>query len=334
MESRTKRRLSPAQIDEVARDALGCGVASSVELTDGYANAVWRLGLEDGRQVVLKLGPPPDLRMLAYERHLLRTEAMVYHLARPAGLPMPELLRASFDDERLGGDYLILSALDGVPWNRATLSRAEDDALRFEVGRYLARLHAIPGTGVFGYPYAGLTGRTWREAFLVMVGALLDDAVYYDTRLPASIVEIAGLIYMNAHVLDQVTTPSLVHFDLWPGNVFLTGDKRIQAFIDHERAFWGDPLADFVTPTLFGELREDDPMLAGYRQEGGPATLDHAARLRIALYRAYLYLIMLVEDGPRRYPEELYGPLRDHTTRSLTACLDTLREAARGHARV
>ncbi|GAB3142418.1 phosphotransferase family protein [Microbispora hainanensis] len=334
MDSRTKRRLSPAQLEEVTRDALGCGVTSSEELTDGFANAVWRLGLDDGRQVVLKLGPPPDLRLLAYERHLLRTEAMVYHLAQPTGLPMPALLKASFDDPLLGGDYLILSALDGVPWNRTTLSPAEEGALRFELGRHLARLHSIPGTGVFGYPYAGLTGRTWREAFLVMVGALLDDAVYYNTPLPATIVEIVGLVHMNAHVLDQVTTPSLVHFDMWPGNVFLDGDNRVQALIDHERAFWGDPLADFVTPTIFDELREDDPMLMGYRQEAGPVRLDQAARVRMALYRAYLYLIMLVEDGPRQYPEESYARIRDITTRSLVACLDLLRAGSRNHAHV
>ncbi|WP_169946168.1 phosphotransferase family protein [Microbispora sp. H11081] len=334
MDSRTKRRLSPAQLDKVARDALGCGLTSSEELNDGFANAVWRLGLDDGREAVLKLGPPPDLRLLAYERHLLRTEAMVYHLAGPTGLPMPELLKASFDDPVLGGDYLILSALDGVPWNRTKVTPAEEGALRFQLGRHLARLHAVPGTGVFGYPYAGLTGQTWREAFLVMIGALLDDAVHYNTRLPATIVEIVGLVHMNAHVLDQVTTPSLVHFDLWPGNVFLDGDRRVQALIDHERAFWGDPLADFVTPTIFGELREDDPMLAGYRQEAGPVRLDHAARIRITLYRAYLYLIMLVEEGPRQYPEEAYASTRDVTTRSLAACLDVLRAGSRNPAHV
>ncbi|MEV7806811.1 aminoglycoside phosphotransferase family protein [Microbispora sp. NPDC088329] len=334
MDSRTKRRLPPAQLEEITRDALGCGLTSSEELTDGFANSVWRLGLDDGRHVVLKLGPPPGLRLLTYERHLLRTEAMVYHLAQPVGLPMPALLRASFDDPVVGGDYLILSALDGKPWNRTTVSPAEESTLRFELGRLLARLHAIPGTGAFGYQYAGLTGRTWREAFLVMIGALLDDAVYYNTPLPATIVEIVGLVHMNAHVLDQVTTPSLVHFDVWPGNVFLNGDGRVQALIDHERAFWGDPLADFVTPTIFGELREDDPLLAGYRQEAGPLTLDHAARVRIALYRVYLYLIMLVEDGPRQYPEEAYARTRDITTRSLAAGLDLLRAGSRNHAHV
>ncbi|WP_067171708.1 phosphotransferase family protein [Microtetraspora niveoalba] len=342
MDSRTKRRLSPAQLDALALDALGAGVVSARELPDGFANAVWRLRLEDGREVILKVGPPPGLELLTYERDLLRTEAMVYHLATAAGLPLPALLHAGYDDPLVGGDYLILSALDGVPWNRAALTPEQDGGLRFQLGRHLALLHTIPGDGVFGYPYAGLTGRSWREAFLVMAGAILDDAVRYATPLPAPPLEIAGLFHGTAYALDRVTRPALVHFDVWPGNVFLSGlgsdapgggaggMPRIQALIDHERAFWGDPLADFVTPTLFGELRDGDPLIAGYRDAGGVVAADPEARIRDALYRAYLYLIMLAENGPRQYPEESYAPVRARTTECLALALDVLRGVVRG----
>ncbi|GII57192.1 phosphotransferase [Planotetraspora thailandica] len=331
MESRTKRRLSVAELDTLIRAALGAGVLTSNELADGFANAVWRLGLDDGREVVLKVGPPPGLRLLTYERHLLRTEAAVYELAGPAGLPLPALLHASFDDPALGGDHLILSALDGVPWNQVTLPPEDEEAVRYELGRHLARLHAIPGTGVFGYPHAGLTGPTWRDAFGAMTGALLGDAVHYATPLPAAVPEIAALIETASPALDEVVSPSLVHFDVWPGNVFLTrgpgaGSGRIQALIDHERAFWGDPLADFVTPTIFEEIRDDDPLVAGYLDAGGTLELTEAARTRVALYRVYLYLILLVENGPRQYPEESYARIRDLATRSLERSLADLRD--------
>ncbi|WP_405150812.1 phosphotransferase [Sphaerisporangium sp. NBC_01403] len=331
MESRTKRRLSAAQLDALILGALGTGVASAEELTDGFANAVWRLSLGDGRQVVLKVAPPPDLELLRYERDLLRTEALVYHLATPTGLPLPRLLHSGFDDPELGGDYLIMSALDGVPWNQATsLGDADERVLRHELGRHLATLHAIPGQGLYGYPYAGLTGPTWRDAFIAMMGALMDDAVRYATLLPCSLVDIAGGIYSSVHVLDEVTAPALVHFDVWPGNVFLSlppeGTPGIQALIDHERAFWGDPLAEFITPTIFGELRDDDPILAGYREAGGKLDLTPEARRREALYRVYLYLILLVESGPRQYPEESYARIRDLATTGLTNSLAFLRQ--------
>ncbi|MFC6080600.1 phosphotransferase family protein [Sphaerisporangium aureirubrum] len=328
MDSRTKQRLTTAQLGTLIRGALGTEVTSAEELVDGFANAVWLLTLGDGRQVVLKVAPPPDLDLLRYERALLRTEALVYHLAAPAGVPLPRLLHSGFDDPELGSDYLIMSALDGVPWNQASLPPEDDAALRHELGGHIAALHTVPGEGVYGYPYAGLTGPTWRDAFLVMSGALLDDAVRYGTPLPNSLVDIAGAIHSNAFALEAVTAPTLVHFDIWPGNVFLTPGRppRVQALIDHERAFWGDPLADFVTPTIFGELRDDDPILAGYREAGGRLDLTPDAMKRDALYRVYLYLILLIEDGPRQYPEESYARIRDLATAGLTRSLAFLKQ--------
>ena len=328
MDSRTKRRLSPTELDDLARRALGAGVAESTELTDGYANAVWRLSLDDGRVVVLKLSPPPELDQLSYERNLLRTEAAAYELAAGAGVPVARLLGAGFDDPVLGGDYLLLGALDGVSWNDVKPEGEAD--LRRELGRLLARFNAVTGE-VFGYPHAGITGGTWREAYLAMVGALLADTERYPTPLPLPAAEIGALLAAAAPALDEVTTPHLVHFDVWAGNVFLdlTGTPRIQAIIDHERAFWGDPLAEFVTPTIFGELREDDPLLAGYR-EVTPVELTPAARTRLDLYRAYLYLILLVENGPRQYPESEYARVRDLATTSLMGVLDRLVGLAPG----
>ncbi|QFY08631.1 phosphotransferase [Nonomuraea phyllanthi] len=328
MDSRTKRRLSDADLDALTRRALGAGVVAATELTDGYANAVWRLELDDGRGVVLKLSPPPDLEQLSYERNLLRMEAAAYELAMRAGVPVATLLRAGFDDPVLGGDYLLLGALDGVSWN--AVKPEGEDALRRELGGHLARFHAVTGE-VFGYPHAGIVGATWREAFLAMVGALLGDTERWPTPLPRPAGEIMAVVQSVSDVLDEVTTPRLVHFDVWQGNVFLdlTGPPRIQAIIDHERAFWGDPLAEFVTPTAFRELAEDDPLLVGYR-EVTPLELTPAARTRLDLYRVYLYLILLVENGPRQYPEEEYARLRDGAYGSLTTVLDRLAPGAAG----
>ena len=51
--------------------------------------------------------------------------------------------------------------------------------------------------------------------------------------------------------------------------------------------------------------------MAGYREAGGVVEFTDSARARIALYRLYLALIILVENGPRQYPEEDYASLRD-----------------------
>ncbi|MEV0406168.1 phosphotransferase [Actinoallomurus sp. NPDC050550] len=128
MNSRTKWHLSDVELDALARRALGAGVTASTELTDGFANAVWRLALDDGREVVLKLSPPPELEQLSYELNLLRMEAEAYGLAVAAGVPVPTLLSAVFDDPVLGGDHLLFDTLDGVSWNNRQAGRPHRDA--------------------------------------------------------------------------------------------------------------------------------------------------------------------------------------------------------------
>jgi len=160
-----------------------------------------------------------------------------------------------------------------------------------------------------------------------MTLAVLDDAIRWSIPLPVPRERILGLVEAHAAALDEVTRPALVHFDVWPGNVFLTGvgDRpAIQAIIDHERAFWGDPLAEFVTPTIYQGLDPADPIVLGYLDAGGELRLDDAARARDTLYRVYLFLLLLVEHGPRRYPEEKFAPIRERATAALIRCCEPL----------
>jgi aminoglycoside phosphotransferase (APT) family kinase protein len=191
------------------------------------------------------------------------------------------------------GGYLVMTQCPGSPWPElAPLpSGGERDELRAELGRQMARLHTITGTG-FGYPswVLGPLRESWRTAFLGMVDAVLADAERFAVTLPRPAAEIRALFAARAAVLDEVTTPVLVHFDLWDGNILVESSpagRRIGALIDAERAFWGDPLAEFVSLALFADIEQDTAFLHGYRAAGGVVTFDFAARQRLSLYRAY-----------------------------------------------
>lgn len=170
------------------------------------------------------------------------TEAMVYQ--RIAGLPgggvpTPELLYA-------GGEFLVLSVVEGTAWDRAAdrLTRPAEAAARRELGAITARLHTLaPEDGRFGYPatQSGLLATDWRTAFTAMVEALLEDAERWQSALDAPPAEIRRLVAEGGDALDEVTEPRLVHFDLWPGNIFVDpaddgSHARITGLIDHERA--------------------------------------------------------------------------------------------------
>ncbi|MER6348073.1 phosphotransferase family protein [Streptomyces sp. NPDC001595] len=326
MQSLTKRRMSPDELDAMLRAATGVGCRVERELTDGWFNTAYRVRLDDGRPAVVKLAPPADAAVLRYELGIMDTEAMVYR--RIAGLPgggvpAPTLLHA-------GEGFLAVSVLSGVPWDKAgdRLSPATEAALRRELGAITARLHTLtPEDGRFGYPAAasGLSAAGWRTAFTAMVDALLDDAERWRSPLGVAPDDIRTMAAEGGDALDEVTEPRLVHFDLWPGNIFVdagTGPAdggsraRVRGLIDHERAFWGDPAAELVSLAFGGDTGPDSDLVAGYLDAGGTLAFTPAFRHRLALYQLYLGLLLVVECGPRGYGSE-----------HLASCRRTLAES-------
>ncbi|WP_340383937.1 aminoglycoside phosphotransferase family protein [Streptomyces sp. SS7] len=313
MQSLTKRRLSAEELDALMREATGVGCRLEAELTDGWFNTAYRVRFDDGRAAVVKLAPPVGTPVLRYERGIMATEAAMYRrLASPAGagVPTPDLLYA-------GEDFLAVSVLDGMPWDKVAdrLPAAAESALRRELGGITARLHTLVAEdGRFGYPApeSGLSAPDWRTAFTAMVEALLADAGHWRAELGASHEEIRALVAAGGTALDEVTRPCLVHFDLWPGNIFVSvldaegaggPDPRITGLIDHERAFWGDPAAELVSLEFGGDVGPDSDLVAGYRAAGGRLDFTPALRHRLALYELYLGLLVVVECGPRGYED-------------------------------
>jgi aminoglycoside phosphotransferase (APT) family kinase protein len=291
-------------------------------LTGGTYNTVEELRLSDGSRYVLKIPPAAATPGLRHERRLLVSEAEFYRRAARAGVPAPRLVA-------LGDDFLLMTACPGDSWDDS-LTAAEQSALRTELGRRTARLHGVTGPG-FGYPSGALgpLAPGWRTAFTTMFDAVLDDARRYGARLPRPVDAVARTARSAYGALDEVTVPCLVHFDLWRGNILVDRadkDARIGGLIDGERMFWGDPLAEFVSLALLGDIKEDEAFLSGYRESGGRAEFDSPARLRLALYRAYLYLIMLTETVPRAVGEEQERWVQQAVAPELVAALDEIEE--------
>jgi fructosamine-3-kinase len=163
------------------------------------------------------------------------------------------------------------------------------------------------------------SGADWPTAFAAMVGALRADAAAWGVPLPP----LDGVVERHADVLASVTRPALLHFDLWDGNVLAGPSGELTGLVDGERYLYGDPLLDLVSPALFRRIEDmpDHPFLRGY----GRTEFDRSARIRLALYRLHLYLLMLAEA-----PSRGLGPDRhERVTRLLTAEIEQLGSLGR-----
>ncbi|MHC5906910.1 phosphotransferase family protein [Streptomyces sp. S6] len=290
-------------------------------LSGGTYNAVEELRLDDGTRYVLKVAPHAE--GLRHEKRLLVAEARFYEGAERAGVPAPKLLA-------LGDGHLLMTAVPGEQWSDETLTLTRRTALRTELAGQVARLHRITGPG-HGYPSGALgpLAPNWRTAFTGMLDAVLADADHYAAELPRTTDEIRATVRTAYDALDEVTVPSLVHFDLWPGNILVDpAVPRVTGLIDGERMFWGDPLADFVSLALLTDIREDETFLTAYQEAGGKADFTPAARQRYALYRTYLYLIMLTEQVPRKADEGHRQWARENVVPQLLGALGEIEAAA------
>ncbi|MFF5085317.1 phosphotransferase family protein [Actinoplanes sp. NPDC000266] len=280
MRSPTQPLLTVADIDAIVREGLGVPAATASELSGGGFAAVWLASLTDGRQVVVKVAPPPSARLLSYERELIPAEAVYYGLV--AGLaPVPAVLAVS-------PRWIISTLLPGTP-----LTEADSPRARFALGAAVRRVHTVTGSH-FGYTGDRPSGADWATAFTAMMASLRTDAASWNVELPAAL---EGAVERHAPVLKAVTTPALLHFDLWDGNVLVAPSGELSGLVDGERYLYGDPLLDLVSPALFHRIEDEPghPFLAGY----DPGPFDRSALIRLSLYRVHLYTLMLAE-GPSR----------------------------------
>ena len=302
-------------------------------LTGGMFATTYRAHLDDGSRVVVKTAPTATERLLTYELDLLRTEAEVYRLAadRP-DLLMPAVLLADLSRAELPTDVLVSSHLDGIPLiDAGELAPHVADDVQRQLGGLMARLHTVHGDH-FGYPNlaTGLHAPTWPEAFGRMVGALLDDARRWGTPLPED--EIRAALRQHAAALAEVRTPSLVHTDLWAGNLFVDPSSgALTGVIDTERSVWGAPLLELVGADQTGRGPVPVSLLEGYAEAGGVLPLGTpSGDARLLLYRLFMALVLLVEIGPRGYVGDWVEAHRATAEGNLQAALDALGGRAPG----
>ncbi|WP_250030776.1 phosphotransferase family protein [Paractinoplanes maris] len=296
MESITKNRQSPGTLRAMVALAYGPDQVPSGpqewvhELGHGWFNVAYRLRLRDGYQAVLKVAPPAGVEVMTYERRAMATElAALALISSSTSVPVPRVDYVDTSGELVDADWFCMPFVDADNYGiiRSSLSACEQDRLDVALGEANRSLNALAGPA-FG-PLAGPGVPTWRQCFLGMLEDVLHDGSRRAVDLDYA--GIRALVTAHADCLDEVRSPRFVEWDLWASNV-LVRDGRIVCVIDHERAFYGDPLieAGFVATEL-GAFGNPTAFVRGY----GKGRFTENERARRRLYNLHLTLTMVIE---------------------------------------
>lgn len=302
MESITKSKLTYAQINEMVKQAFGNGMKAEIitELTDGYFNTAYMITMTNGLKTVLKVSPPKNVVLMRYEKNIMETEVYVLNKLSSLGdIPVPKVLYYSQSGGIIENNFFFMEFVNGVPLNKihSELTLEQYSGISAELGIFLKKIHSIKAV-YFGYiSQADKRFRTWDQAFLFMIRELLYDAEDAEVILPYDYDKIYSIIYEKREILNMVKTSSLIHKDLWEGNIFIdTKTFKVTGILDCERAIYGDPLLDPVC----GFLLNNKDFMKSYT---GRVQLEKEEEVRVILYKIYLYLIMVIECSYRKYTD-------------------------------
>lgn len=317
MESITKNRQTPATLRAMVERAYGAEQVPTgepdtwlEELGHGWFNVAYRILLRDGRAVALKIAPPRDVPVMTYERGAMRIELdSLALIAARTDVPVPHVDHADLSHELVDADYFFMPFVDAENFGIIieNLSAEQRDAYNEALGAANRELNSIRGSW-FG-PLAGPGDRSWRVVFTGLVEDVLADGEARNVDIGRDYDEVRKVLAQHADVLDDVTEPRFVEWDLWDSNVMVR-DGGIVTIIDHERALYGDPLMEAgFSGTQLPFFGDSTAFMRGY----GHAELTPREQLRRRLYCLHLVLIMAIETVYRGHTTPTqYDLAREH----------------------
>jgi fructosamine-3-kinase len=265
---------SNATVKDRIEGALGARVSVLTSMPVGFDLAGYRVALCDGRTLAVKLREGEGRADLSLEAYMLG------ELSRHSDLPVPAVYLAE-------PDLLVMEFIE-TDGERIT-PRVERHAAEL-----IAALHATPRPS-FGYERDTLIGPLpqpnplsdrwvpfFRDHRLLAVARAAEAEGWLPPKLLARLERLAERL---PDYLNEPRHSSLLHGDLWTGNVLVRGD-RIAGFID-PAIYWGHPEIELAFATMFGTFGEAFfdayeallPLEPGFHE------------LRSALYKLYPTLV-------------------------------------------
>ena len=244
-------KLTIDQITAILERCLGSGAHSLgiKEFEGGTFNETYLIDISDREKVVLRVAPPPVPHMYWDDVALLRREHTILPFFASIATFTPKTLLVDFTHQIVGRDYVLQTVLEGDRWSdiEDELTEEENVDLWRQCGEIVKRIHQTPGEQ-FGYPYPGQTFANWHDVILDRFSRIAQSLKENQADI-SHFSTIFDLVASDVSVFNDVRRPCLLHGDLWTFNLLVArkdGRPLISGVLDTERAWWGDPLADWI----------------------------------------------------------------------------------------
>ena len=256
---------------------------------------------EGERDYVLKIAPHKEATVLSYEKNMMDSEVYWYRkMKEHTDILCPEIYAVDSTCEIIKSCCFIMQMMEGEPLWKCDFTSEEAERVQAEKIGMLAKIHCVKNDK-YGYRQSGLYG-SWYEALRSMAGNLVMDCKNIGYETPDG-EEFIRLIDRHEDVLRKAPC-RMVNFDLWDSNVLYDDGKLV--WIDPERGFWGDPVADFITvgKGQKAPLTDKKKEIEIYnRTATEKIELNRDTEIRYACAVAYLALIEEVEKYVRYEPD-------------------------------
>ena len=206
-------------------------------LSGGMIGEVYRVDFVDGQSLVAKVTKGAEATLDIEGR-------MLKYLSENSDLPVPEVIHSE-------KTLLILSYIE----NSGGISHS----VQADAAHHLANLHQVKGEQ-FGLEFDTLIGSlhqpnpqydSWIDFFREQRLLYMADVAYKAGRLPEKLRQRIDKFALDLEkFLIEPDAPSLIHGDMWGGNV-LALNAKIAGFVD-PAIYYAHPEIELAFSTLFG----------------------------------------------------------------------------------